>query len=266
MKLILNDVEIGGRRLRLLSEAKTFWRQSLRGAQDFVFPHHALDGSGSTLTAGLPAEAWSKMRFIAEPLCDSCGAPFEYAMAERCAACLTRPRAFGRARAAVIYDDASRDLILQFKHADRTDLAGLFTGWINRAADDLLSEADAIAPAPLHRGRLLRRRYNQAAEIARPLARRRGIAYLPDSLRRHKAGESQAGKSAQGRRRNVAGAFVVPDRARARIEGRRILLIDDVLTTGATAEACAKALFKAGAAAVDLATVARVREAADIPI
>lgn len=250
----------------MLTEAKALWRQSLRGAQDLVFPPHSLDGSGRTLTAGLPAEAWSKIRFIAEPLCDSCGAPFEYAVAERCAACLARPRAFARARAAVIYDEASRDLILKFKHADRTDLSGLFAGWINRAAADLLAEADAIAPVPMHPLRLLRRRYNQAAEIARPLARRRGVPYLPEALRRGKAGDSQAGKSASGRRRNVAGAFIVPEGGRKRLEGRRILLIDDVLTTGATAEACAKALLRAGAAAVDVATVARVREASELAI
>jgi len=235
-------------------------------ALDLIFPPHALDGASTPQTPGLSADAWGRLRFIAEPMCDGCGAPFEYAMAERCTACIASPRAFARARSAVIYDDASRDLILQFKHADRTDLARLFAGWINRAADDLLAEADLIAPVPLHPSRLLSRRYNQAAEIARPLSRRRGLTYLPDALRRRKASESQAGKSASGRRRNVAGAFVVSDRARPRIEGRRILLIDDVLTTGATAEACAKALLKAGAAAVDLAAVARVRDAVELTI
>jgi ComF family protein len=241
-------------------------KAALGRAVDLIFPPHALDSAPRPQSPGYSADAWTRVRFISEPLCDGCGAPFEYAMADRCPACLASPKAFARARSAVIYDEASRDLILRFKHADRTDLAGLFVGWINRAADDLLSEADAVAPVPLHPGRLLSRRYNQAAEIARPLARRRGLAYLPDGLHRRKASESQAGKSASGRRRNVAGAFAVPERARSRIAGRRILLIDDVLTTGATAEACAKALLKAGAAGVDLATVARVREAAEISI
>ena len=157
----------------------------------------------------------------------------------------------------------SRDLILQFKHADRLDLARLFAAWISRSARDLLAEADAIVPVPMPPMRLVRRRYNQAAEIARPLAARLKIAYRPGLLVR-RAGESQAGRSGAGRRRNVQGAFSVPPSAgvRAKVEGRRILLIDDVLTTGATAEACARALTKAGAAAVDLAVVARVREAA----
>jgi len=235
-------------------------------AVDLIFPPHALDQAPQPQTPGMSSDAWSRVRFIAEPLCDGCGAPFEYAMADRCAACLARPRAFARARAACLYDDHSRDLILQFKHADRLDLAPLFASWLGRAAADLIAEADVVAPVPLHPGRLFRRRYNQSAEIARPLARRYRLAYLPEALNRRKATETQAGKSASGRRRNVAGAFEVPHRQKARIEGRRILLIDDVLTTGATAEACAKALLKAGASAVDLATVARVRDAAEQPI
>ncbi len=235
-------------------------------ALDLVYPPQALDGGARPLSGGLSAQAWSQVRFIAEPLCDGCGAPFEYDLDSRCAGCLARPRAYGRARAAVIYDEFSRDLILQFKHADRLDLAPLFAGWIGRAAGDLLAEADAVAPVPLHPLRLLRRRYNQAAEIARPLARRHGLAFLPDALVRKRATDSQGGKSGAGRRRNVAGAFAVPDGRRRQVEGRRILLVDDVLTTGATAEACAKALLQAGAAAVDLATVARVRESDPGPI
>lgn len=206
------------------------------------------------------------MRFIAEPLCDGCGAPFEYDVGSRCAACLAQPRAFDRARAACLYDDASRDLILKFKHADRTDLARLFSRWIGRAAAELLAEADAVAPVPLHPARLLSRRYNQSAEIARPLARSHRLAYLPDALVRARRTETQGGKSGSGRRRNVAGAFAVPKSRRRMVEGRRIVLIDDVLTTGATAEACAKALLAAGARAVDVAVVARVREAANISI
>jgi ComF family protein len=197
---------------------------------------------------------------------DGCGAPFEYDVGERCAACLAQPRAFARARAACLYDDASRDLILKFKHADRTDLARLFSRWIGRAAADLLAEADAVAPVPLHPTRLLHRRYNQAAEIARPLARAHRLSYLADSLVRARRTESQGGKSGSGRRRNVVGAFVVPQGRKRHVEGRRILLIDDVLTTGATAEACARALLTAGARAVDVAVVARVREAANISI
>lgn len=239
---------------------------ALGRALDLIFPPQALDRPGAAAASGLSAEAWSKVRFIAEPLCDGCGLPFEYDIGERCAACLARPRAFSRARAACLYDEASRDLVLKLKHADRTDLASLLGRWISRAADELLREADLIAPVPMHRWRLLLRRYNQAAEIARPLARRYGKAYAPGVLVRARHTESQAGKSGSGRRRNVAGAFTVPSGQARRIAGRRVLLIDDVLTTGATAEACARALIKAGAAAVDLAVIARVRESPSAPI
>jgi ComF family protein len=179
---------------------------------------------------------------------------------------MARPRAFDAARAACLYDEVSRDPILKLKHADRTDLAPLFARWLSRAAAELLEEAEAVAPVPLHPLRLLKRRYNQAAEVARPLARLAGLPYRPDVLVRRRATETQAGKSGSGRRRNVAGAFHVPQRRRAQVEGRRILLVDDVLTTGATAEACARALKQAGAARVDLAVLARVKEAAGLTI
>jgi ComF family protein len=242
----------------------TGWTQSpvaaavSRAALDLIIPLTGFDGEAAQ-SPGLSAEAWRKITFLSDPVCDGCSLPFEYATGLRCAACQARPPAFARARAACLYDEHSRDLILQLKHADRPELGRLFALWLNRAAADLVTDADLVAPVPLHAGRLFRRRYNQAAEIARPLARLNGLAFLPDSLIRRRDTGSQGGKSATGRRRNVAGAFAVrrPDR----IAGKRVLLIDDVLTTGATASACARALLDAGAAAVDLAVVARVKEA-----
>lgn len=191
-----------------------------------------------------------------------CGLPFEYDLGPgvRCADCSARPRAFTRARAACLYDETSRGPILQLKHADRTDLAPLMARWISRSARELLDEADALAPVPLHRSRLLGRRYNQAAEIARPLSRLSGVAYLPDALGRTRATQSQGGKSAGGRRRNVAAAFAVPPAKERLVAGKTILLIDDVMTTGATLEGCARALLAAGALRVNAAVVARVKE------
>ena len=235
-----------------------------RGALDLLFPPQALDGGPRPLAGGFSAEGWSRIRFLDGPVCDGCGAPFEYDLGARCAACVARPRAFDAARAACLYDETSRDPILKLKHADRTDLAPMLARWISRAASGLIEEADAIAPVPLHPLRLLRRRYNQAAEIARPLCELTGTPYLADALRRRRATPTQGGRSGSGRRRNVAGAFEVikPEK----VAGLRILLIDDVLTTGATAEACARALKGAGAARVDLAVVARVQEAAGLTI
>jgi ComF family protein len=243
-------------------KAQALWR----GTLDMLFPPQALDGGPRPMAGGFTADGWSRIRFLDGPVCDGCGASFEYDPGARCAACIAKPRAFDAARAACLYDETSREPILKLKHADRLDLAPLFARWLSRAARELIEEADAIAPVPLHRFRLLRRRYNQAAEIARPLARLTGTPYLPDALARRRATETQAGKSGSGRRRNVAAAFEVPPGRRDQVAGLRILLVDDVLTTGATAEGCARALKAAGAARVDLAVVARVQAQAGLTI
>jgi ComF family protein len=236
-------------------------REAWRGVLDGLYPPRALDG-GAYGALGMPAEAWSKIAFLDGPVCDGCGVPFEFDQGPgvRCAACMARPRAFDRARAACLYDETSRDPILKLKHGDRLDLAPMLARWVSRAAWPLAEEADLVAPIPLHRWRLLRRRFNQAAEIARPFARLTGLGYLPDALVRTRATPTQAGKSGGARRRNVAAAFAVPSARAAQVAGKRILLIDDVLTTGATAEACARALKAAGAARVLVAVVARVPE------
>lgn len=236
-----------------------------RGALDLVFPPQAIDG-GAALAGGLTAEAWSRIQFLDGPVCDGCGAPFEFDPGVRCAACLAKPRRFDAARAACLYDEHSRDPILKLKHADRLDLAPLLARWISRSAHALIAQADAIAPVPLHPARLLGRRYNQAAEIARPLSALTGVRYLPDALVRRRDTQTQGGKSGSGRRRNVAGAFEVPPRRAGQVAGRRILLIDDVMTTGATAEGCARALKAAGAVRVDVAVVARVKEMSGLTI
>ncbi|MDB5429903.1 MAG: amidophosphoribosyltransferase [Caulobacter sp.] len=237
-----------------------------RRTLDLLLPPQALDG-GPALSPGLSGEAWSRILWLSEPVCDGCGLPTAHDLAgARCAACESRPRAFDRARAACLYDEHSRDLILQLKHADRTDLSGLLAKWLLRSAGGLIENSDVIVPVPMHWRRLLARRYNQAAEIARPLARHTGLAFLPDSLRRKRDTGSQGGRSGGARRRNVAGAFHVPERKAAGVAGRRVLLIDDVLTTGATAEGCARALKAAGAAAVHVAVVARVKEMESRPI
>jgi len=240
-----------------------------RGLADLVLPPLAHDSREATQAAGLTADAWSRVIFLEDPVCDGCGAAFEYDggdfASDRCAACLASPYRFSRCRAACVYDEASRGLILKFKHGDQQQFAGLFSRWLGRAAAPLIAEADAVVPVPLHHTRLLARRFNQAAEIARPLARTASLDYLPDALERARRTESQGGRSARGRRLNVKSAFALTPAGARRIKGRRILLVDDVLTTGATAEACAKALLDGGARAVDLAVIARVRTAREIP-
>lgn len=228
----------------------------------------ALDGGARPLTHGLSSASWGRIVFLEDPVCDGCGVGFEFEQGPGalCAACMTSRHAFARARAACVYDEHSRDLILKLKHADRTDLAPLLARWLSRAAAPLLIECDAVAPVPLHWRRLIARRYNQAAELARPLARHAGRRYLPAALVRRRATGTQGGKSGRGRRENVRAAFAVPRASIKHVEGRRILLVDDVLTTGATLDACAKTLLAAGASAVDVAVVARVQAAAQLAI
>lgn len=203
---------------------------------------------------------WAGLRFLAAPCCACCGYPFEVAAAEGalCASCTAAHPPYRRARAAWAYDDGCRDLILAFKHADRLDLAKPFARWMAQAGPDLLAEADIITPVPLHWRRLLFRRYNQAALLAQVLARLGGKPLVPDLLRRRKATQKQGHLSRLGRRRNVQGAFEFGHRARQLVAGKRVLLVDDVVTTGATVEGCCRALLSAGAVSVDVLALARV--------
>ncbi len=238
---------------------KAFWR----GTLDLAFPPQAIDG-GAALAGGLSAATWSRIQFLNGPVCDGCGAPFEFDIGSRCAFCLGKPRAFDAARAACLYDETSQEPIQKLRHADRLDLAPLFARWISSSARELIEEADAIAPVPLHPSRLLSRRYNQAAAISRPLSRITGVPDLPDVLVRRGSALRQGAKLDVGHRRNVA--FEVPRRRTRQVAGKRILLIDDVMATGATAEGCARALKAAGAVRVDVAVVARVKEMSRLTI
>ncbi|MEQ8601825.1 MAG: ComF family protein [Marivibrio sp.] len=205
-------------------------------------------------------ECWGRVSFLEEPLCVQCGYPFELDFGEpvKCGACLARPPAFERARAVFAYDEASKSMLLDFKHGDRTDLAPTLAAWMARSGTELLATADVIAPVPLHPKRLWRRRYNQAGLLTQRLSRICARPAVLDLLQRTRDTPSQGAFSAKGRERNVAGAFAVRPARRPAIQGARVLLIDDVYTTGATAEACAKALKRAGAASVDLLALARV--------
>lgn len=209
----------------------------------------------------LCADCWPLVDFLAAPVCACCGFPFEYDPGPDdtlCAACTARRPLFDRARAVLVYGDISRQLILEFKHGDRTWPTPAFGRWLARAGTELIDGADLAVPVPLHRSRLFARRYNQAAMMALALGRETDLAVQPDLLTRRRPTPSQGRMSPSARRRNVRGAFAVRPGYGRMVEGRRILLIDDVLTTGATAEECARTLLRAGAAAVDVLTLARV--------
>jgi ComF family protein len=242
-------------------------RPVAKAALDLLFPPLCIGCRAQVTDAGFCAACWSQVTFLDGPACSCCGMPYSVALEGemQCAACLAQPPAFDSARAILSYDEHSRDAILALKHADRLELVPGFARWLGRSGRHLQERCDLVVPVPLHPSRLWRRRYNQAAELARRLARDWNRPYEPQALARSRATPSQgAMASAKARRRNVQRAFQVPDAAR--IKGKRVLLLDDVLTTGATVQACARALKRAGAAEVHVLALARVVKASEMLI
>lgn len=207
------------------------------------------------------AACWKDIHFFDGALCPHCGHPFDVDPEGEmeCANCLAHPPAFDALRAVMRYDENSKPPILALKHADRLDLAPGLAEWLIRSGKPFLSETDIVVPVPLYWRRLWRRRYNQSAELGRCVARETGKPFAPTALLRRRSTPSQGEMpSAKARRRNVLGAFTVPQTAKPHVSGRIVLLIDDVVTTGATVDACARALKRAGARKVYVLALARV--------
>jgi ComF family protein len=179
---------------------------------------------------------------------------------------ISDPPAYGRARAAVRYDDVARTLVHALKYQDRTDLAPAMGRWMAHAGRELVGEADALIPVPLHWRRGWSRRYNQSGALARVIERQTGAKVLSEALRRVRPTQQQIGLSRAQRASNVQGAFKVTPHRQPDIQGRRVVLIDDVLTSGATVDACARALLRAKAASVDVLVFARVVDNHKAPI
>jgi ComF family protein len=234
----------------------------LRLGLDAVLPPRCLtcdmgvEAPGQLCTACFRATA-----FVTEPCCLRCGMPFRHAgqggLAHACAACTQDPPPWRQGRAALRYDDQARRIILPLKHGDRVEMASALASHMARIGATLLREAEYVIPVPLHRRRLLSRRYNQSALLARALARAGSRPLLVDALVRTRSTASLAGMTRSERAKTVAGAFAVRPGRDVALAGRRVLLIDDVLTTGATASACTAALLAAGVARVDLLVGAR---------
>lgn len=208
----------------------------------------------------LCSDCWGKVPFISEPWCRRCGRPFEFDLGPDmlCGPCVRKPPLFARAVSVMKYDDVSSNLVMALKYGDRHDLAPAFGVWMSRAGADLIADADLILPVPLHRRRLFSRRFNQSALLANATAQETEAAVCLDLLARTRHTPQQTGLGPDERSANVRGAFAVRPQYTDEIAGRRFLLVDDVLTTGATVEACAAALLRAGAAGVDILTLARV--------
>ena len=217
---------------------------------------------------GVCAACWARLSFIAPPHCPRLGIPFVFDPGPDMLSmeAIANPPAYQRARAAVRYDDVARTLVHSLKYQDRTDLAPAMGRWMARAGRELLYEADMLIPVPLHWRRAWRRRYNQSGALARVIERQTGVKVRGDVLHRVRATEQQIGLSRAQRATNVQGAFQVSADRQSEVQGRRVVLIDDVLTSGATLDACARALLRAKAAQVDALVFARVVETGSRPI
>lgn len=210
---------------------------------------------------GLCGPCWRDTPFTAGLVCDLCGLPLPGGRpgeVAHCDDCLRIPRPWRQGRSAMLYLGNARRMVLALKHGDRQDLAGPCGWWMAQALTGVATDGMLLAPVPLHRFRLLKRRYNQAALLARALARELGAECCPDLMTRHRATPSLDGKSAADRFATLDGAITVPPARRDRIRGRHLLIVDDVMTAGATLAACAQACLEAGARDVSVVTLARV--------
>lgn len=243
------------------------WRTALRAATDLVLPPVCIVCRAPAGSHGLLCgPCFSGIEFITPPLCARLGVPLPYDTGEPSlsAAAIAAPPVYDRARAVARYSQTMRDLVQGFKYRDRQEGLRLFGRWMARAGAELLAGADLLVPVPLYRSRLWGRRFNQSALLAQELETLTGVRADCFVLQRTRRTASQVGLSAAQRKRNVAGAFKVAPPRRHIIAGKSVLVVDDVITTGATVEACARVLKRAGAARVDVLALARAVEPADL--
>lgn len=236
---------------------------------DLAYPPVCLNCDAPTTTPdALCPKCFAALRPITAPLCPRLGLPFEVAIGPDAlsAEALADPPPFERARAAVVYNDVARTIVSRLKYGDRPELAQFCARLMAGAGHELWANAPILVPVPLHPARQRERRYNQSAELAIALGRMTGLPVHPALVQRTRKTRQQVGLSGDGRQRNVAGAFAVHPDMLVRTKGRRVVLVDDVYTTGATTKAVTRTLLKAGVDAVDVVTFARVVIGADLPI
>jgi len=242
-------------------------KRALSTLTDALWPGRSLV-SGEPARGALSAEDFAALTFLTGTLCKSCARPQEIDLGPdaKCVACLTRPPVWTRASAALVYDDVSRIPILGLKRAGRRDGLKVMANWMVTAGRDSLEQADLIVPVPLHYLRLVQRGYNQSGWLASAIASQSGVSVRHGLLNRVRSTPSQAGLSARARHQNVRGAFAVAKRGERHLEGKTVVLVDDVMTTGATLKAASRALITAGAQQVDVLVLARVVKPEEITI
>jgi ComF family protein len=252
-----------GAPLRRLKRVADTASAIFRAALDLALPRLCAACRAPVEGQGLCPTCWSKLSFISRPYCERLGIPFVYDPGPGILSmeAIADPPAYNRARAAVRFDEISRALVHALKYGDRLDLAPMMGRWLGHAGHELLADADALIPVPLHWRRNWARRFNQSAMLAAAVSATSGVPVAAGALKRVKATVQQVGLSRSERAANVQGAFRVPPERKAAVVGRRLILVDDVLTSGATAEGCARALLRAGAANVDVLVFARVADA-----
>jgi ComF family protein len=239
-------------------------RSAARRVLDLALPPLCAACRDPVADRGLCPTCWSKLSFITRPYCERLGIPFVYDPGPGILSmeAIADPPAYHRARAAVRFDEISRALVHALKYGDRLDLAPMMGRWLSQAGRELLADADALVPVPLHWRRLWARRFNQSAMLAAEVSSQTGVPVVTGALKRVKPTAQQVGLSRTERAANIQGAFRVPPDGKAAVTGRRLVLVDDVLTSGATVDGCARALLRAGAANVDVLVFARVAEPA----
>jgi len=245
-----------------LKTAAAGLRRLFGAALDLALPRLCAACREPVAGPGLCPRCWSKLSFITRPYCERLGIPFVYDPGPGILSmqAIAEPPAYHRARAAVRFDEISRALVHALKYGDRLDLAPMMGRWAAHAGCEILAEADALIPVPLHWRRLWTRRFNQSAMLAAAVSAQCGLPVAAGALKRVKATAQQVGLSRTERAANVQGAFRVPADGKHAVVGRRLVLVDDVLTSGATVEGCARALLRAGAANVDVLVFARVAD------
>ncbi|WP_259149334.1 ComF family protein [Rhizobium sp. BIGb0125] len=251
---------MGSGRLRFLSSGPIgLLRQWGRAVVDIVYPPQCA-GCGIIISRGgaFCSECWSGIGFIERPYCEILGLPFssDPGPGMLSSEAIANPPPFDRLRSAVIHEGAARKLVHQLKYLDRLDLVSTMAVWMLRASDGMIEQCDYIIPVPLHRRRFISRRFNQSAELARHLADLSGKPFLSSSVIRTKPTKRQVGLTAKGRQDNMRGAFAFAPGRELDVAGKRVVLVDDVYTTGATVSAVSRLLKKAGAADVTVLTFA----------